>query len=60
MKPAERRCPVCKRSERSMIEKGVNLESPTESLRRSMADGGITKKRVMSPVEEHVRSLTRR
>ena len=60
MKPAVRACPVCKRTERAFMEKGVSLQSPTEALRTSMANGGITKNPTMTPVEQHVRSLTRR
>jgi rubrerythrin len=59
MKPAERRCPVCKRSEKSMLEKGINLEGAAEQLRRSMEAGGLKKPAKMSPVEQHVRSLIR-
>ena len=59
-RPAERKCPACGRSERQMLEKGIDLRSPTEILRSSMTSGGITKKPTMSPVEQHVRSLTRR
>jgi hypothetical protein len=60
MKPAIRRCPACGRTEREMVEKGVSLESPVETLRASLTNGGLKKKPTSSPVEEHVRSLIRR
>jgi hypothetical protein len=60
MRPAVRRCPVCKRTEKHFLEKGVDLTPITEGIRRSMTDGGLVKKSTRSPVEEHVRSLTRR
>jgi hypothetical protein len=59
-KPATRQCPVCKRTEREMIEKGVDLRPITESIRRSMEHGGLRKKPAYSPVEQAVRSLIRK
>jgi rubrerythrin len=60
MKPAERRCPVCRRTEKEFTERGISLESPAEGVREAMEHGGLRKKPAYSPVEQAVRSLIRK
>jgi rubrerythrin len=47
MKPAERRCPVCRRTEREMIEKGVDLRPVTEHVRDALNHAGWQKEHVI-------------